>query len=47
MNNLGIYYDEKKDDENAVKYYKMAIDKGDTDAMYNLGLYYDEIKKIM
>ena len=26
-----------------VKYYLMAIDKGNSDAMYNLGIYYNDI----
>ena len=27
------------------KYYLMAINKGDSDAMYNLGLYYEYVEK--
>jgi TPR repeat protein len=39
---LGCYYELEDDDEKAVKYYKMAIDKGDNEAVYNLGYYYQQ-----
>ena len=38
----GWYYAEKGDETNMIKYYLMAIDKGDSVAMYNLGLYYEK-----
>ena len=37
-----IYKDELKDNENAIKYYKMAIEKEHVGAMYNLALLYEE-----
>ena len=39
MNNLGLYYNQQKDYDNMMKYYLMAIDKGDDKAMNNLGVY--------
>ena len=43
---LGLYYENiKKDYEKAEKYYLMAIEKGNVDAMNNLGIYYYNIKK--
>jgi hypothetical protein len=46
MYNLGSLYDEeKKDFPNAEKYYQMAADKGDIEAMNNLGCLYEEKKK--
>ena len=44
MNNLGIMYQcgngVEQNIEEAIKYYKMAVEKGDIDAMYNLGSMY-------
>lgn len=54
MNNMGSYYHSAKRRcsrsdvistcYRAKKYYRMAINKGHVDAMYNLGLYYDNIE---
>ena len=44
INRLGKYYKSQKDYDNMKKYFLMAIDKGDTDAMYSLGSYYKEIE---
>jgi TPR repeat protein len=41
---IAVYYEIKKDTENLIKYYLMAIDKKDPDAMHNLGAYYKEHK---
>jgi tetratricopeptide (TPR) repeat protein len=48
MNNLAVlYYEESKDIDSAIKYYKMAIDSGYSNAMFNLAvLYYEESKDI-
>jgi hypothetical protein len=40
---VGNYYKKQNDDENMIKYYLMAINKGNSNAMGNLGLYYDQI----
>ena len=46
MINLGsLYKNEKKDIAAAEKYYLMAVEKGDADAMYNLGLLYTNERK--
>jgi len=49
MNNLGYLYHnepEKKNLDEAIKYYQMAIEKGNSAAMHNLGnLYCDEPEK--
>jgi TPR repeat protein len=44
MYNLGCHYDKINDLDNAIKYYLMASDNGDSDAMFNLGCYYDELQ---
>ena len=44
MNNLGNYYQIHKDYKKMLKYYLMAIEKGDSIAMSNLGYYYQEQK---
>jgi len=41
----GVYYKIKKNYEQMKKYYLIAIEKGNSDAMYNLGFYYQETKK--
>jgi TPR repeat protein len=42
MTNLGVYYqDVEKNYEEMKKYYTMAIENGDSVAMYNLNLYYE------
>ena len=41
MNNLGFLYKDQKQYKDAEKYYKMAIDKGNIDAMNNLKLLYN------
>jgi Tfp pilus assembly protein PilF len=43
---LGYYYSSIGDIENMLKYYKMAIDKGNSSAMNNLGNYYSSIGDI-
>ena len=42
----GIYYKLKGDFKNMVKYYEMAIERNDTDAMNSLADYYKECGKI-
>uniref|UniRef100_A0A6C0H6C5 RING-type domain-containing protein n=1 Tax=viral metagenome TaxID=1070528 RepID=A0A6C0H6C5_9ZZZZ len=45
LNIIGIYYRHvKKDNENAKKYYLIAIEKENEDAMYNIGYLYDKEK---
>ena len=45
FNIIGLYYKQKiKDYEQMKKYYLMAIDLGNSDAMFNLGFYYYNIK---
>jgi len=44
MKFLGDYYCEQKDYESMIKYYLMAIERGNVDAMYNLGSYYENHK---
>ena len=41
---IGNYYERKKDYDNMKKYYEIAIEKGNTDAMIRLGSYYEEQK---
>ena len=41
---LGLRHEKQKDYENMIKYYLMAIEKGNSDAMNNLGIYYEEQK---
>lgn len=42
----GLYYNHvNKDYRNMVKYYKIAIDLNNVDAMANLGCYYQHIEK--
>ncbi len=43
--NLGVYYYEIKNYTEAVKYYMMAYDNDNDNAMNNLGFYYDVIEK--
>ena len=46
MFNLGKYYrNVKKNYQNTVKYYLMAVEKGHVDAMYGLGNYYRDVEK--
>ena len=44
--NLGVRYDEgegvPQDDEEAVRWYRLAADQGDADAQFNLGTMYAE-----
>lgn len=40
---LGLYYEIKKDNDNMMKYYKMAVDLGNSIAMCYLGLHYKRI----
>jgi TPR repeat protein len=43
LEQLAIYYDDYEiNKEKAVKYYKMAIDKGSTNSIYNLAHHYFE-----
>ena len=41
-----LYYKEQKNDKEMLKYYLMAIEKGNCDAMNNLGYYYHNQKNI-
>ena len=41
---LGWYYQDIQDYAKMKKYYLMAIDKGNSTAMYNLGLYFQTIE---
>jgi TPR repeat protein len=41
MNNLGLLYDKQNKFELAEKYYLMAVEKGDLNAIYNLGSFYE------
>ena len=41
---LGFYYDLKKDYDNMIKYYLMAIDKGDISSINNLAYFFEEQK---
>lgn len=43
MNNMGIYYFEKKEYKDALFYFQMAEKSGSIDALFNLGLYYEII----
>jgi TPR repeat protein len=46
MNNLAFYYEHgEKNYELAKKYYLMAIDKGNTSAIFNLIVYYINVEK--
>lgn len=45
LNAIGIYFDINEKYANMVKYYHMAINKGNDDAMYNLGHYHLRITK--
>jgi TPR repeat protein len=46
-NYIGLYYERKiKNYDLMEKYYLMAIDKGNYNAMYNLGHYYENIEKM-
>ena len=42
MASFAYFYDENGNYEEMVKYYLMAIDRGDPGSMFNLALYYDE-----
>jgi tetratricopeptide (TPR) repeat protein len=42
MNNLAVLYENQGRTEEAIEYYKMAIDRDCTPAMYNLALLYEE-----
>lgn len=44
-NLYGLYYENHNDMNNAIKYYLMAINGGNSNAMFNLGSYYDNIEK--
>ncbi len=44
---IGNYYEEEKNYDEMKKYYLMAIEHNDSDAMFNLGFYYHFTKKIM
>ena len=46
MINLARHYEEENDDENTIKYYLMAIEKDNTNAIFYLGEFYKE-RKIM
>lgn len=37
---LGHYYQEQRNYDNMIKYYLIAIDKGDSNSMYTLGNYF-------
>lgn len=43
---LAIYYDNEKNKETAIKYYKLAVDRESISAMFNLGQYYFEHDEI-
>jgi len=40
MVNLGSYYESDSNDKEAKKYYEMAVDLGDKNAMFCLGMFY-------
>ena len=46
FNYVGIYYENKNNIPEMLKYYLMAIEKGNEWAMYNLGNYYDKENNI-
>ena len=43
MNNLGVYYNQKKDYDNMMKYYLMTIDKGVSDTGDNLNKSFNKL----
>src|SRR5437588_730551 len=44
IHKLALQYHEQKDYDKMMKYYLMAIEKGDINSMHGLGFYYDSIK---